>query len=131
MPDAINYFRIIPVALLAAPNGTDPNPLGAWEQATAVPSDTNGLSADGPLYTLADAKPRAITHRVSNGRAKQEQVAILDAAGYDANRYLNATALDPAFAGVICKKQNLTQGDPTANLLAEVAAAGLTIDPDA
>lgn len=136
MPDAVDFFRIVPVALLATPYGTDTNPLGLWQQETAVPAvspetaDLDGLGATTALYTIADAKPRAVTHRMGNGRAKTAQVALLDGAGYDGNGYLIATNLHSGLAGVYCKKRNLTQGDPAIQSGVEILAVGLTTDPN-
>jgi hypothetical protein len=120
MSDVIHVFRVVPVGELSA-----------WQTATATADDVDGLGATTAVYTLADAIPRAITHRLGNGRVKDGQVLLLDAAGYDVNGLVQAVNLDPVLTGVLAKKQNLTQGDQLINADLFLTAHGLTKYPNA
>lgn len=124
-----NVARVIPVAFLAAPPGTDPNPLGAWQIATADSSfDPDGLGATTPVYEISEPTPRTnITHRLGNGAPTAAQLALLNGWGVDANGY----SIPPAgLEGCLAKvydRQLVTPGSVGAQMLSE---NGLTTSPN-
>ena len=119
-----NILRIVPVALLAAPAGTDPNPLGVWQLETADTLDPDGLGATTAVYDISEATPRStITHRLGNAAPTAAQLALVNGWGTD----VNGDALVPAnCAGTLCRVWDRSLGASTNPGAAMLASAGLT-----
>lgn len=123
-----NTLRIIPVALLATPYGTDPGPLGLWQSETAVGGDADGLGATGPIYEISEPIPRTnITHRIGNAAPNAAQLALLVGAGTDVNGYVLCENINSGLAGCLVKNWDRALGTSTSPQMAMLAAAGLTM----
>lgn len=78
MLNHIRTYRIIPVGKLAA-----------WEAATGVTEDPDGLGATSPLYAISEPPTRVnITHRAGAGATAQEQLDLMNGWGFDGSGYL-------------------------------------------
>lgn len=78
MLNNIRTYRIIPVGKLAA-----------WQAATGVTEDPDGLGATSPVYEVSEETPRVnVTHRASASATAQEQLDLMDGWGFDASGYL-------------------------------------------
>lgn len=114
----LNVVRIVPNGLVAA-----------WQTATAVGGDVDGLNATSNVYTEADTPPRSPTHKAGNGSLNAAQLALLQGAGEDVNGYIQAENIDPGLVGVLCKVWDRSLGAASNPYNAMLAENGLTTNP--
>jgi hypothetical protein len=95
-----NVVRIVPLSLLSA-----------WQAATALGGDSDGLNATTNTYTAADAPPRSATHVSGNGSLNAAQLALLTGAGTDVNGYVQVENITPGLAGCLVKVWDRSLGN--------------------
>lgn len=85
MLNHIRTYRIIPVGKLAA-----------WQAATSVTEDPDGLGASSPVYEVSESPTRVnVTHRASASATTQEQYDILNGWGFHPEGHPQAGYLIP------------------------------------
>lgn len=115
-----NVIRIVPISLLPA-----------WQAATALGGDVDGLNATSDIYTASDPTPRVATHKAGNGTMNAAQLALLAGAGEDVNGYVQVENIDPGLAGVLCKVWDRALGTGNNPYNAMLADNGLTTSANA
>lgn len=120
-----NCVRVAPLSLLPA-----------WQAATALSGDTDGLNATTDVYTSADPTPRTATHKAGNGNLNAAQLALLTNAGTDVNGYVQVGSIDPSFVDglgnplVLVKVWDRSLGAATNPYNAMLSENGLTTNPN-
>lgn len=120
-----NVVRIVPVGLEAT-----------WISVTVVGGDADGLGISSSVYTEADTPPRTATHKAGNGTLNASQLAQLQAAGVDANGYIQVGNLDASFVDgsgnplILSKLWDRSLGLGANPYSAMLAENGLTTNPN-
>jgi hypothetical protein len=108
-----NIARIVPVGKMTA-----------WQTATALGGDADGLGATGNVYESSEPIPRTnITHKAGNGAPNAAQLAFLEGLGTDVNGfYIMPMDLD----GVIAAKWDRALGPSASPYPLMLSSNGLT-----